>query len=434
MNTRRITITLVLAIAFAPVVLWYFDRLSDGGGEPLGLIALAIALGLAVKDRNPANPRCAEIAIIVYGLGFFFLPPLLRAIPALVTIAFLTGMHHRAGQVALLLLSLPIQASLDFFLGFPFRLVTAEGAQTILNTMGLSVERLGVQLSLEGAIVSVDPPCSGLQMLWATGFLTAVLSALFKLSYLRTIFLGFTALLFCLLSNILRATFLVFPEAGLLSIPDMAHEGMGLLIFALGSLCIVSLSRRLQAKKLLSRNSHQSLPARLLATTLGVSLITLVPAKIAGRSKSTHFPTLTEYRGLPVEEIPLSSREKTFAKDFPGKLRAYRVGNDSLIVRHVTRATRMLHPSYHCLKAEGFSISNSGLKTDHDGHPAATYHASLNKEKYLVTETIKSCDDSRHWSDVSAWYWYALFNPNSGPWVAETRLTPISPESSNRSL
>ncbi len=432
MKARSITITLVLAIAFAPVFLWYLDRLGDGSGEVLGLIALATALGLAIKDRNPGSPRAAEISLVIYGIGFFFLPPLLRAIPALVTIAFLSGMHHRAGQVALLLLSLPVQASLDFFLGFPFRLVTAEGARILLSIFGLSVERLGVQLSLGGAIVSVDPPCSGLQMLWATAFLTAILAALFKLSYLRTFLMGLAALLLCLLANTLRATLLVFPEAGLLSIPDFLHEGTGLIFFLLAGLCIVKLSRSLQTVKNTPEKSTRSLPTRLLATAFGVSLITLVPAGTLGEPPSTQFSPLTAYQGQPVEEVPLSPREEAFARNFPGQLRVYRVGNDTLIVRHVTKATRMLHPSYHCLKAEGFSISNSSLQTDPKGHQSSTYQANLNNEAYLVSEVIRSADGSRHWTDVSAWYWHALFNPNSGPWIAETRLTPISSKSSNK--
>ena len=432
MKARSITITLVLAIAFAPVFLWYLDRLGDGSGEVLGLIALATALGLAIKDRNPGSPRAAEISLVIYGIGFFFLPPLLRAIPALVTIAFLSGMHHRAGQVALLLLSLPVQASLDFFLGFPFRLVTAEGARILLSIFGLSVERLGVQLSLGGAIVSVDPPCSGLQILWATAFLTAILAALFKLSYLRTSLLGLAALLLCLLANTLRATFLVFPEAGLLSIPDFLHEGTGLIFFLLAGLCIAKLSRSLQTTRSAPEKNKKPLPIHLLATAFGISLITLVSAGTLRESPSTEFSPLTEYQGQPVEEVPLSSREEAFAKNFPGQLRVYRIGNDTLIVRHVTKATRMLHPSYHCLKAEGFSISNSSLQTDPKGHQSSTYQANLNNEAYLVSEVIRSADGNRHWADVSAWYWHALFNPKSGPWVAETRLTPITSKSSNK--
>ncbi|MDA7518214.1 exosortase/archaeosortase family protein [bacterium] len=433
MKARSITITLVLAIAFAPVFLWYLDRLSDGSGEVLGLIALATALGLALKDRNPGSPRAAEISLVVYGIGFFFLPSLLRAIPALVTIAFLSGMHHRAGQVALLLLSLPVQASLDFFLGFPFRLVTAEGAQILLSIFGVSVERLGVQLSLGGAIVSVDPPCSGLQMLWATAFLTAILAALFKLSYLRTSLLGLAALLLCLLANTLRATFLIFPEAGLLSIPDFFHEGTGLIFFLLAGLCIAKLSRSLQTVRSTPEKSSKPLPTHLLATAFGIFLITLIPAGTLRESPPTQFTPLTEYQGQPVEEVPLSPREEAFAENFPGQLRVYRVGNDSLIVRHVTKATRMLHPSYHCLKAEGFSISNSSFKTNPEGHRLSTYQAKLNKEHYLVSETIRSSDSSHHWTDVSAWYWHALFHPNSGPWIAETLLTPINLKSTDKS-
>ncbi|MEN8774513.1 MAG: exosortase/archaeosortase family protein [Akkermansiaceae bacterium] len=433
MKTRRITITLVLAIAFAPVFLWYSDRLSDGSGEPLGLIALAAALGLAIKDRSPGNPRCAEIALIIYGIGFFFLPPLLRAIPALLTIAFLTGMHHRAGKLALLFLSLPIQASMDFFLGFPFRVITAEGSRMIFSFFGISVERYGVQLSLGSALVSVDPPCSGLQMLWATAFLTAILAALFKLNYPRSISLGLAALLLCILANIFRATFLAIPEARLIAMPGFLHAGIGLFFFTLAGIALVKLASWFHVKHSLTPTPPRPLPLRLTATAFGVSLITLLPANTGRPSSENELPIQTEYRGRQLEEVPLSSREESFARNFPGQLKIYQAGNDTLILRHVTRATRMLHPSYHCLKAEGFSISHSRLERDHNGHPMATYQAKLNQEHYFVSEIIRSSDSSRYWTDVCAWYWHALFHPNSGPWVAETLLTPINLEPKNES-
>ena len=433
MKARSITITIILAIAFAPVLLWYVDRLGDGTGEPLGLIALTAALGLAWKDRNPASPRSAEIALVVYGIGYFFLPPLLRAIPALITVAFLTGIHRRAGQTALLLLSLPIQASLDFFLGFPFRVITAEGTRLLFSLFGVSVERYGVQISLGGAIVSVDPPCSGIQMLWATVFLTAILSALFKLSYLRTLSLGLTALLLCLIANIFRATLLAIPEARLISTPEFLHEGIGLFFFAITALLLVKLARLFQAKAIRPQNQVPPLPRRLVATAFGVSLMTLLPAQTKPQTGGSNFPVRTEYRGVLLEEIPLGEKEKSFAKNFPGRLLVYRAGNDTLIIRDVTKATRMLHPSYHCLKAEGFTISDSRLAIDENGNSHASYQAHLNDEAYLVSEVIKSSDGKRYWSDVSAWYWHALFNPNSGPWVAETLLTPINLEPSKLS-
>ncbi len=425
MNPRKITTVLVLAVAFAPVLLWYWSRLDDGAGEALGLVALVLAITLSLKDRHTPNLRLAEISILVYGVGFFFLPPLLRAIPALATIAFLTGIHRQAGQFGLLLLSLPVQASLDFFLGYPFRLVTAEGSRLLVNLMSYPVKRLGVQLSLEGSIVSVDPPCSGLQMLWASAFLSALLATLFRLSYRRSIELGVVALLLCLLANILRASSLFFPEAGIISIPGFAHEGIGLIFFALAGLVLAALARKfhLQTRSLQVRTPPVS--RRFVTLACGVSLCTLLPARTESTAEAPDFPTLSFYQGRAVEEIPLSEKEEIFAKNFPGQLKVYRIENGTLILRRITKASRMLHPSYHCLKAEGFSISNSSLKKTPEGQALLQYQVTRGAERFLVTESIRNLDGSRHWTEVSAWYWHALFHPDSGPWEAETLIFPI---------
>lgn len=425
MNARVIFTVVALVTAFSSILHWYWLRLDDGAGEPFGLIALALAIFFGCKHRNPGSPRLAEIAIIVYAIGFFILPPLLRTIPALATIAFLTGIHRQAGQFGLLMLSLPVQASLDFFLGYPFRVITAEGSRLFLNLLGFSVERLGVQLSLKGVIVSVDPPCSGLQMLWATAFFTALLSALFRLDYRRTLALGLSALLLCLIANTIRATTLFFPESGAFELPAFAHEGIGLIYFAIASLTLAGIARKLHQRNQESPLPRLHISPRFTGIACGVSLVTFLPAKISPDPSPSGFSPITEYRGQTVEEVPLSPHEDAFAKNFPGQLKVYRVGYDTLIVRRITKASRKLHPSYHCLKAEGYSISDPRLEEDDEGRPYLSYHATRNHQRFRVTEVIRTIDNDRQWTEVSAWYWSALFNPDCGPWEAETLLTPL---------
>lgn len=425
MKAQRTMALLALAIAFAPVIAWYGQRLGDGGGEPLGLIALALAIVFGMKDRHAPSPRLAEIALVIYAISFFFLPPLLRIIPALATIAFLTGMHRRAGHFGLLLLSLPVQASLDFFLGYPFRIITAEGSRLLINLVGQPVERLGVQLSLNGTIVSVDPPCSGLQMLWASAFLTALLATLFRLSYRKSLVLALAALALCLTANTLRAAVLFFPEAGLISLPGFAHEGIGLVFFALAALSLTALARKFHLRQACPGIQHPPITRRFAALACGVSLVTLLPAQSRLPSEISELPPLISYQGIPVEEVPLSAREKAFAKNFPGHLKVYRIENGTLILRRINQASRMLHPSSHCLQAEGFFISKTSLETGPNGRVFLQYHAARGAEKFLVTENIYNLDRTRHWAEVSAWYWHAFLNPQSGPWEAETLILPI---------
>jgi exosortase len=425
MKARTVLTVVILATAFLPILNWYYLRLGNGSGEPFGLLALALAIGLAFQNRNSPSPRLAEISLVLYAIGLFFLPPLLRTIPALATVAFLTGMHRQAGQFGLLLLSLPMQASLDFFLGYPFRLITAEGAHLLVNLAGYPVERLGVQLSLKGVIVSVDPPCSGLQMLWATAFLTALLAALFRLDYPKTFFLSLIALVLCLLANIFRAAALFFPEAGMVSIPGFAHEGIGLIFFAFAGLALAGVARRFHHRNDFQTTTTKPISRRFVALACGVTLTTFLPARTTSPQAPQELLSLESYQGRPVEEASLSPREESFAQDFPGQLKIYRVGNDTLIIRRITRASRMLHPSYHCLTAEGFAINESRIEKDEEGRLLLSYQATRNGERFHVTERIRNLTDEQQWTEVSAWYWHALFNPGSGPWEAETLMTPL---------
>ncbi|MDA7888210.1 exosortase/archaeosortase family protein [Akkermansiaceae bacterium] len=413
-----------LGFAFFPVMRWYVDRLDGGFGEFMGLIPLALVAVFGWKNAGRANYMAAVGFLILYVLGFSFLPPLIRAIPALLTIAFLTGIHRRPGLVALLLLSLPVQASLDFFLGYPFRIVTAEGSQWILGLAGFPVTRVGVQLMIKDAMVAVDPPCSGLQMLWVTFVLTAILATIFRLGWIRLGLLGITGVFLCLLGNTVRATILFFPESGMIALPGVAHVGIGGLIFLVAASVLVAVARKLDPGTHVVREPGRPVPPLCPLAAL-VSGIVVVAAPAISLPRGEAMPALTHYRGQPLEVIPLTDFEKRFEKTFPGQFGVYQMGESTLIVRHVSRASRRLHPSAHCLQGEGFQVGPATMVTDEDGCRWSRYTATRFRTTLSVSERIHSLKEEREWTEVSAWYWYALFHPQAGPWQAETIITPI---------
>ncbi|MDE0836675.1 MAG: hypothetical protein OSA84_10030 [Akkermansiaceae bacterium] len=93
-----------------------------------------------------------------------------------------------------------------------------------------------------------------------------------------------------------------------------------------------------------------------------------------------------------------------------------------LIVREVSRATRLLHPASHCLRAEGFAIGEKSQTTDDEGNAWLTYTASRNGGTWRVRERITRAPGGRQWAEISAWYWHALFHPGDGPWIALTLI------------
>ncbi len=207
---------------------------------------------LAWSWRGSLQPTPASRALGLAVLGLYGLtvwlgfPPLLRALPALGAVILWTGLWKLPGISLLLVLSLPVVASMQFYLGYPMRVVTAEASATTLNLLSFPVHRVGTQLLFDGTALGVDAPCSGVRMLWASCFFGAVVSALFRLGWLASAGLLTSAIMVALLANALRATALFFVESGMIHLPPWCHEGAGLLLYVLGLALLVTMARRLQ--------------------------------------------------------------------------------------------------------------------------------------------------------------------------------------------
>ncbi|MCP5534638.1 MAG: archaeosortase/exosortase family protein [Akkermansiaceae bacterium] len=233
--------------AFWPLAMWYFRRLVDGGDEPMGLAVLLLTACMIWKNKQPlhSRPLLASSLFLTYGLIIIFLPqipPMLRCIPALLTLVFYYGWQRRPGWMALLFLSLPVVASMQFYLGYPMRLVAAEVTHWLLTPWVDGLVREGTTLSAHGKIVGVDPPCSGIRMLWFGQVITNIIASLTRMAWPRMIIFNITAVGMIILCNSLRATLLYAPESGMFDIPAWAHEGVGILCYLLAAVLLIKLA------------------------------------------------------------------------------------------------------------------------------------------------------------------------------------------------
>jgi len=132
------------------------------------------------------------------------------------------------------------------------------------------------------------------------------------------------------------------------------------------------------------------------------------------------------FEGRKIEKMPLTKLEKQFAKNFPGKLARFSDGKREIIMRWVTTHTRKLHPAVDCFKGAGYEIEHLPAHRDRKNRTWGCFKAEKN-EAIFVTEQIFDYEQNS-WSDVSSWYWDALFGKTTGPWwavtVAETRTFP----------
>ncbi|MFT3867322.1 MAG: archaeosortase/exosortase family protein [Nibricoccus sp.] len=237
----RLAFVLALCLACWPVARWYVARVSDGSDEPWGLAALVAALLFAPREgwneplgRGRLWMLCGLLTI--YVVNFHWLPPLGHAL--LFVTALAVAVSRRGFPLAwwgLLVLSLPLIATLQFYLGYPLRLATTALCVPLLRLGGLYVTADATALRWAGEMVVVDAPCSGIHMLWTGLFLAAALACWQKLDGRGTLRLLRWASGAVFVANVLRATALFCIEARIWPSPAWAHEGVGLVLFGAAS-------------------------------------------------------------------------------------------------------------------------------------------------------------------------------------------------------
>lgn len=163
---------------------------------------------------------------------------------------------------------------------------------------------------------------------------------------------------------------------------------------------------------------------RLALFALAVLLAASVPLWGDGLSASTEplaqkgdvvWPT--EFEGRPLTPLGLTARESGFVKNFPGQIERFSDGQREIIIRHIIKPTRYLHPASVCLHASGYEIQALPMETNGNGQEMNCFIASPPER---TSQTLKVCEwisgNKQHWSDVSSWYWSAIFAPQGAEW------------------
>ena len=234
------------ALALLPAWAWMARRLADGADDPLGLLALAALATLAGLHRKAlrASPALGWLAAataltLAATLLRGALPPLLTSLLAVLALAtallaFLPRQVAATPVLLLAVLALPLLSSLQFYAGYPLRVVTATASQGLLAPF-FTVWREGSALLVDGRLVIVDAPCSGVQMAWL-GYFTAGATALWAGLADRTVLARLPCVgLTVLAGNVLRNTLLVAAEGAGRPLPAWGHEALGLVV--LGAVC-----------------------------------------------------------------------------------------------------------------------------------------------------------------------------------------------------
>jgi exosortase/archaeosortase family protein len=233
------------AAALWPHGAWLARRVQDGSDEPLGLAALALLLMLLAARSHLLRiaPRTGWLAAsalltLVANTALLAAPPLLCALFAALALAaalmaWLPARGPRAPLAGLVVLALPLISSLQYYGGYPLRVLTAQLSAWALEFAGIAAERAGTSMLVRGQLVIVDAPCSGVQMVWMAYFCACAVAALTALrdgDFLRRL-PAIGALV--LVGNVLRNSLLVALESRPQGLGEMLHQGIGLAVLAM---------------------------------------------------------------------------------------------------------------------------------------------------------------------------------------------------------
>ncbi len=237
---RTVWLLTALFAALWPHWMYVARRLVDGSDEPWGVLAWLTVVALLLRDHallaQPTRSALVASAMLAIAAAAaqLVLPDLAAAALAMLALGlYLVHALRRPATplIVMLLLALPIIASLQFYLGFPLRVLVAHASAWSLWVGGLDATAAGASIVYDGTTVLIDAPCAGIGMLWLGSYAAALLSYLQRADARRTLVNGVVAALLVLLANIVRNTILFFPEAGLVNWPDWSHEAVGLAAF-----------------------------------------------------------------------------------------------------------------------------------------------------------------------------------------------------------
>jgi len=257
---KRLLLILGLQLlAFWEVWRWYVLRAVYSWDQPWGLLAFAAAFVFLFASRKPLPQQTRSlflpaVLIVLYIATYFVLPPLARAIIAFTAVATTAsllrfGKFFHPGLFGLFYLSLPALPTLQFFGGYPLRIVVAELTAPILRIAGFGVVTEGTCLNWAGKLIWIDAPCSGIKMLWVGLFFTFILLCLYELPILKSALLVLLAFVVIIGANVFRAVALFYLEAGVVHMPPWGHEYAGVVAFVLEAVGIISILFMLQKRK-----------------------------------------------------------------------------------------------------------------------------------------------------------------------------------------
>ncbi|VAW75506.1 hypothetical protein MNBD_GAMMA12-1918 [hydrothermal vent metagenome] len=249
---KLIIVLVGVLLATWPTIAWYHSRMTDGSDNNWGIFSLIIALLISFLKPTALMQKTnfsIELRKIHYLLAIYIISmslsiyPMIQAVIVVMLYSCVLSQFNRStkispGLVGLLFLSLPLFASLDFYCGYPLRIIIGIASSFILNLQGVGVNLEGVNLVLGNKVIMIDGPCSGIKMMWTGSLMVFSIVAYYNLTLKQSFRLAVIAFTSILIANILRICALFYIETTQLNAPWL-HDAVGLVCYFAATIIIL---------------------------------------------------------------------------------------------------------------------------------------------------------------------------------------------------
>ena len=169
-------------------------------------------------------------------------------------------------------------------------------------------------------------------------------------------------------------------------------------------------------------HAAQHWPFALIAIALWCAMLPLGATRSAAPPPAAHGEWPAQWHGQALRPLAMSAVEQRFAAHFPGRIARFAAADGSeLVLRDVTRPTRMLHPAADCWRGIGWRVEATRLERDADALLWRCFDATRDGQRLRVCERIVDAQGNA-FTDTSAWFWAASLQRSRGPWQAITRV------------
>lgn len=465
-DASRIAFTGAVVVLAAGPVVWLVNTWLDPAFDSSGFWYFCVFAALAAwSASSPLTQRAsaADERIAIALLAATALVRFAGQVLAIDTIgalalaldvyalARLAGLHRRVRAVSPFWLAmafafaLPLERIVQRSIGYVLQDVSAQGACSALSALFGQVQCAGVRITVEGADVLVDLPCSGARSMILFAFAFAVTAALARPGWTQAALGGALALAAAVAGNVLRITLLASgvalgPER--LGFDVMAqpwHDLAGLVALAAVAPVLIVWARCVSPAREAGprsapvvRGHAAGRPRVWIACAFLVVAIAVVtaprrPADIAARDISVTAPfSIGVARAAP---LPLTARERAYFEQYGGAAVKAAYGQHALMLARTTSPLRHLHAPDECLRGLGFRVSYLGMRFA--PVPSAQYRAIAPDGRAYRVEVSFISDRGHRAASVSEAVWFWLADRRT-VWTAIQRISPETASAGER--